>query len=104
MTTLEMIGWSCLGGVLPDVLRIIAARHDDTPAYLKKPFFWISLALLVGVAALAGYLSHPKDVVAALAVGFGAPEIISKLAGKPSDRGGTGKSSLGSDLRSWWAI
>jgi hypothetical protein len=104
MTAPELIGWSCLGGVLPDVLRMIAARHDGPPKYLKDSFFWISLVLLVGVAALAGYLSHPKDVVAALAVGFGAPEIISKLAGKPSDRSVSGKGSLASDLRSWWAI
>jgi len=103
MTPLNVIIWSCLGGLLPDVLRMIAARHDGTPKYLLKPFFWISLVLLVGVAALAGYLSHPKDVISALAVGFGAPEIISKLVGRPGDRGG-GNNSLGSDLRGWWAI
>lgn len=102
MTSLQFIGWSCLGGILPDVLRIIAARYEGPPKYLKTLFFWFSLLLLVAVAALAGYLSHPKDVVGALAVGFGAPEILSKLLGRSGDRGFA--QGLVANLRAWWAI
>jgi hypothetical protein len=104
MTFNSLIFWSCVGGLLPDLLRIIAARRDGPPAYVFKPFFWVGLVLLVALAALAGYLSNPKDVISALAVGFGAPEIISKLLSKPGDRGFSEKRSLVKDLRAWWAI
>jgi hypothetical protein len=103
MPLYEMVGLSCVGGILPDVLRIIAARYDGPPKYLEKPFFWISLFLLVLLAGGTALLVKPTGTVEALAVGFGAPEVISKLLSRPSDRG-DGKTSLVADLRSWWAV
>jgi hypothetical protein len=37
----------CLGGALPDTLRLIRAQRTGAPAYLKTPFFWFIFALLV---------------------------------------------------------
>lgn len=99
----ETVGLSCVGGVLPDLLRIIAARYDGPPQYLKKAFFWISLLLLVLLAGGTALLVKPTDTVEALAVGFGAPEIISKLLSRSADRG-NGKTSLVVDVRNWWAV
>jgi hypothetical protein len=31
--------WGCLGGVLPDVLRLIGDRYRGAPAYLRQWFF-----------------------------------------------------------------
>ncbi len=104
MIAYEMVGLSCLGGVLPDVLRIIAARYDGPPKYLSKGFFWLGLVLLVLVAGVTAVLVQPKDTVGALAVGFGAPEIISKLLSRPGDRGAGTGGSIVNDLRSWWAV
>jgi hypothetical protein len=103
MPPYEMVGLSCVGGILPDVLRIIAARYDGPPQYLKKTFFWISLFLLVVLAGGTALLVKPTGTVEALAVGFGAPEIISKLLSRPADRG-DGKTSLVAEVRSWWAV
>ena len=104
MPTFQMVGLSCLGGVLPDILRIIAARYDGPPKYLGKAFFWVGLVLLVILAGGTAFLVHPKDTVEALAVGFGAPEIISKLLSRPADRGAGTSGSIVADLRSWWAV
>lgn len=104
MPAFEMVGWSCLGGVLPDVLRIVAARYGGPPKYLGQAFFWISLALLVILAGLTALLVNPTNRVEALAVGFGAPEIISKLLSRPADRGVGQGGSIVSDLRSWWTV
>jgi len=103
MPSSDMVGLSCLGGILPDILRIIAARYDGPPKYLRKAFFWIGLALLVVLAGATALLVQPKGTVEALAVGFGAPEIISKLLSRPADRG-AGTGSLVANLRSWWAV
>ena len=103
MPPYEIVGLSCLGGILPDFLRIIAARYDGPPKYLRSLFFWISLFLLILLAGGTALLVKPTGTVDALAVGFGAPEIISKLLSRPADRG-NGKTSLVADLRSWWAV
>jgi len=103
MSPYAMAGLSCVGGVLPDVLRIIAARYDGPPKYLTKPFFWTSLFLLIILAGGTALLVKPTGTIEALAVGFGAPEVISKLLSQPADRG-DGKTSLVRDLRSWWAV
>jgi hypothetical protein len=81
----EMVLWGCLGGALPDILRLVAVRYRAPPKYLKVPFFWLSLLLLIGLGGLAAYLLQPERVVDAIALGFSAPEILSHaLASKRS--------------------
>ena len=75
----EAVALGCAGGALPDVLRLVLARHDDPPHHLIPRPFWISAALLVSLGGLATYLVSPSSVVEALAVGFSAPAILSRL-------------------------
>jgi hypothetical protein len=71
----------CLGGAVPDVLRIIAARYKEAPDYIRRPFFWIAWAMLIALGGLCSMLAEPISAVAALSVGYSAPEIVSRLLG-----------------------
>lgn len=81
MTTTETILWGCVGGLLPDVLRLIGQRYQEPPYYLKRWFFWFSLMLLVVVAGVAVHLLAPTRIIDAVAIGFSAPEILSSALG-----------------------
>ncbi len=95
------------GGALPDVLRLIEGRHGQLPSYLSSVYFWFSLVLLVVLGGAVGYgqaLAFPgseDDWIRALAVGYTAPSVVSKLLSDTS----TMTRSLGRpSLRSWWAV
>jgi len=101
-----------LGGLLPDILRILPSKYGDAPAYLRRPFFWVSLIILVILGGLAAYLLGPNGAVNAVAIGYAAPSILSKLVAtqEKSDvettRGPLRASSgsLTTNLRKWWAL
>lgn len=99
----------CLGGLLPDILRIIQTRHDLTgPAYIKSTKFWIGLVLLVAIGGLASWLLGASDFKQAIAYGFGAPELFSRVLGKIGgdvDRGvDRGEEELKAPgLLDWWS-
>lgn len=105
----------CLGGLLPDVLRLIKARFDkDVLIYLKTFKYWASLILLAGVGGLVTWLLGAQKVADAIAYGFAAPEIIEKLAAsaKPGQSDTRRRNRDSSEpveekaakfqLRSWW--
>jgi len=74
-----------LGGLLPDVLRLIKNRHKtELPAYLKSASFWIGLLLLVGTGGLAAYLMQADTIKDALIYGYTAPQVFSSLVGGAS--------------------
>jgi hypothetical protein len=78
-----LIIFGCVGGLLPDILRIIQDRYNLTiAAYFKSPMFYISLILLALLGGFSAWLLGAADVKQALAYGFGAPEIISRVLGK----------------------
>ena len=90
----------CIGGFIPDVLRLIKGRYKAFPGYLRQPSFWVGLALLVALGGLAAWIGDAHDAKQALAYGFGAPQLISTLAssqGEPAARRGA------FSLRQWWA-
>ena len=108
-----------LGGLIPDLLRMVGSRYEKAPDYLFRAYFWISLLLLGligGGTALWSLTSQSAlSPVNALAVGFSAPAIISKLlsTSPPSPPGGASpgvrgtppeRASIASKLRSWWAV
>jgi hypothetical protein len=101
MTTNELVLLGAAGGVLPDVLRMIKTRFEGMPAYIRTAWYWISLIIIAGVGALTVYLLKPTGLVEVLAVGFSAPEILTKLLSKSGDRGVAG--SVTAQIRSWWA-
>jgi hypothetical protein len=81
MSGLELIVWGCIGGALPDILRILAARHRKMPIYLRHAFYWTSLTVLAGIGGLAAYLIQPNKPIQALAMGYSAPSIFSTALG-----------------------
>jgi hypothetical protein len=103
MTVMQAVLWGCLGGILPDVLRVIGVRHGDAPDYLKRGFFWLSLLLLVGVAALTAFLLAPSRIIDAIALGFSAPEILSSALAKkgPAERETHGPGGLEQKSGPW---
>ncbi len=96
----------CVGGVLPEVLRIIRNMHEvDIPSYLGKWGFWLGMILLIlvgGVTAWALASANAKD---ALIYGYASPQILSQLAGglipeNPQHRGPGQKPDF--NLFKWW--
>jgi len=103
MSTGETILFGCIGGLIPDALRFIKGRYElSIPAYLSKPNFWIGIILLIAVGGFCTWLIGPANVKEALAYGFSAPELLSKLFSKPSAQTDRGDARF--DLRSWWAL
>jgi hypothetical protein len=98
--TLVLLG--CAGGALPDIVRIVQNRREPTlPEYLKSANFWLGFALLLILGGLAAWLGEAKIAKEALAYGFGAPEIISRLLASPTtNRGPSG----GMSTRRWWSL
>src|SRR5688572_18803655 len=102
-----------LGGLLPDILRIVKSRHDpQLQPYLNSVMFWVGLLLAVAVGALAAALAEAANVREALAYGFGAPEVLTRIlstAGRPTTAAGApeGASALARSgrptLGNWWA-
>ena len=93
MPEYEVVSLGCLGGALPDILRIVKLRYEPAPAYLKRAFFWASLFLLLSLGGGTAYLVHPDKVIEALSIGYSAPGILSKLLSneEPPGRIGTKK-------------
>ena len=93
-----------IGAAIPDILRLIKGRHDGPlPAYFASTSFLVGFPLLLLIGALAVYVGDPASAKEALAYGFGAPELVSRLladqgarSGKQADRGAV-------TLREWWA-
>jgi hypothetical protein len=100
--TFLIIAFGCIGGLLPDVLRLIKARHETPPGYFKNAMFYVGVMLLVALGGFAAWLLGAGDYKEAVAYGFTAPELISKLgADKNPDRGD--EVPGGFSLRKWWA-
>jgi hypothetical protein len=102
----NMIFLGCIGGLFPDILRLIQNRYDlSLPGYFKSPMFWVSLVLLILLGGFSAWFLGANEAKEALAYGFGAPEIVSKAFGKITggvdrgvDRGENGRL----ELMTWW--
>jgi hypothetical protein len=110
MSVWTIIVLGCAGGILPDVLRIIKERNsEELPVYLRRSVFWIGLVLLVAVGGLAAWLLGAQDAKQAVAYGFAAPELLSRLGAKAQEDSGREDRSdriqgARYTLRSWWVI
>jgi len=112
----------CLGGLLPDALRIARNRYETAVLdYLKSVNFWLGilmLALVGGVTVWIFGLTTAKD---ALIYGYAAPAVISQLVAsitpnapeQPAVRGVAGGAARriapstqksGFNLLKWWRI
>jgi hypothetical protein len=99
----SLIILGCIGGLIPDVLRLIRARYQGLPAYFKQPSFWLGLVFLVAVGGLAAWIGEAQDAKQALAYGFGAPEVISRFLSSTPEQPAF-RSAEEFSLRRWWAV
>ena len=102
-----MLVYGALGGLIPDAIRLVRSRHDPAlPPYLKSAGFYLGLVFCVVLGALASWMLGATDVRQALACGFSAPEILTRLLSKTD---GVPRSALEPAvarrpmaLREWW--
>lgn len=99
----RIVALGFLGGALPDVIRLIQNRYKtELPDYLLTLNFAIGFALLVALGGFAAWLGGARATKEALAYGFGAPEIVSRLLStRAITLGGPG---VGVSLRRFWAF
>jgi len=105
--SLSLFLLGCLGGLLPDLLRIVRNRHKvHMPAYLRKGNFWLGAVLLVLVGGLAAWVLGAASAKDALIYGYASPQLFSHLAGSLSseavERGGKPREAP-FNLLKWWA-
>jgi len=99
-----LIGLGCVGGALPDVIRVVKSRYEiELPKYWKSPNFWIGLIILVILGGLASWLGGAADPKSALAFGYGAPEVISRSLSS-NNLVTMGASHLSDVMRRWWSF
>ena len=103
-----MLVYGALGGLIPDAIRLVRSRHDPAlPPYLRSAGFYLGLVVCAVLGALAAWMLGAADIRQALACGFSAPEILTRLLSRTD---GVPKSALGPAgaarpmaLRDWWA-
>jgi hypothetical protein len=90
-----------VGGAVPDAIRIIQGRYAGAlPDYLKTLNFWLGFILLVAAGGFVAWLGKVQSVQEALAYGFAAPEVFSRLlsSSKPPTLG-----ALTNIIRHFWS-
>jgi hypothetical protein len=105
MEPLTVIEFGCLGGLLPDLLRIAKNRFSsDVPMYLSRWWYWVGLAMQICVGGFVAWLLAASDVPQALAYGYAAPSILTTLIADRSQMKEVGPAKgRGRGLRAWWA-
>jgi hypothetical protein len=95
------VSMGILGGLLPDAIRFAKGRHKGFPDWASQPGYWVGLLVLLLLGGLAAWLGQPTQWIQAAAMGYAAPEFLSRLFGddKPTAKGPGG----GFPLRKWWA-
>jgi hypothetical protein len=100
MVDWTLIGLGCLGGALPDIIRIAKGRYTaELPAYLWSLNFWLGFVFLVGLGGFAAWIGGATATKDALAFGFGAPELLSRVLSGDGTRAGSV-----SDVRQFWGF
>ena len=101
---LDIFLLGCLGGLLPDVLRFVKSRHGKMAKFYSYKSFWVGLFLLIGLGGLSAWLGGATEKLDALAFGFAAPEILSKLLSdhSPTPPGAVDRGGAEFSLRRWW--
>jgi len=103
----QTVALGFLGGVMPDILKLVALRMQGAPNYLGSGFFWASFVILGLLGLLACWLVSPGAPIEAFAVGYSAPSILTRLGGEvPAGVRDRGKDLAPSKLtlRQWWGI
>lgn len=103
MTLTQTLGLGIVGGLLPDIIRVVRDRHNtELPPFLKTAKFYLSLTLLAALGAFAAWLLDAASYKDAVIYGFTAPEALSKLAGTSAKDADRGHGQRTMTLREWW--
>ena len=95
--------YGAIGGLLPEILRIIENRTTGKfPDFYKYLSFWIGLILMVAIGSFCAHIFNPNTAVNAVALGFTAPKILSELVGTPEKCGEELRNGGRFSLREWW--
>lgn len=89
-----------LGGLLPDLIRFVKGRHKGFPDWFSQPGYWVGLLILLVLGGIAAWLGQPSQWKQALAMGYAAPEVLSRLVG---DDALIVKEGSRFPLLKWWA-
>jgi len=102
-----MFGLGCVGGLIPDVVRVIKNRYNKgLPSYFGEKSFWIGFCALIIFGGFVAWLAQATDEKTALSMGFLGPEVVSNLLGKkgsditPETIRGLEEKKF--RLRTWW--
>jgi len=100
---LEYVLLGCVGGVLPDVIRIIKNRYKlSMPEYLKTSSFWLGLLLMVLIGGLAAWAFSTSSAKEAIIYGYAAPQLFSSLAAEEIKSSRI--KSINLSIRGWWGL
>ena len=93
-----------VGGILPDVIKVVNKRTQARPIYLTHGFYWVSLAILALLGAGAAVLKGAGDPIEALALGAAAPTLFSRALAIEEDAhlGTAAPKSIIRRIRQWW--
>jgi len=98
-STTSIVIVRAVGGLLPDAVRFAKKRYEGFPDWFKKPGYWCGLLVLVILGAIAAWLSGATNWQMALAAGYAAPEVISRLLGSEDMEL---REEEQFNLRKWW--
>jgi hypothetical protein len=111
----EVLLWGAIGGLVPDLLRVIKVKGDLSKVGGAQALV-ISVIALVIVGAIAAVVADNFDtaaptLISSITAGFTGPEVLSRLGGTGGNGGdgGDGPNTQGygrgrpSILR-WWSI
>ncbi len=102
MSSFGILACGLVGGLIPDLLRFVKYKYKkDFPSYLRYPTFWIGLVVSLALGALTAWLLSATTPLQAIACGFSAPEILSRVLSKRATAVDRGPDEF--DLRKWWA-
>jgi hypothetical protein len=113
---LQISLFGCIGGLLPDVLRLLKNSEERESVGKNLPTFLGGLVLQVFLGGLVAFLATsanllpgegqivPGTLLAAVSYGFSAPEILTRLLATSApklDPSSQRKSNF--NLLHWWA-
>jgi hypothetical protein len=111
VSTLQIALLGMAGGLLPDTIRVFRERYDPAvPSFLKSTKFYLSLALGLGLGALAAVILQASTAKEAIIYGFAAPELLTRVAsgalplseGRARHAARPGTGAAPPTLRDWW--
>jgi len=104
------IAFGLIGAVVPDLLRLVSLRKQETPFFVTKGVVWTSViaSIWVGIAAVTA-LPSGRSLLEAVAIGYAAPQFLSKvLSERNAPEQPLGAYLLGIPaiwrIQRWWAL